>query len=103
MTIYYEEVGESELEATVRAILRDFLALVTLELELVDHDQEVELDQTSEILAGLKYHSSLTNVSVCLEPYIATGVDEIEVDDFFRMLQSDLGPNISVTEFHPPE
>jgi hypothetical protein len=96
--VYYQDVQELDLEDTVRAIVRDFPALVTLELELMDHGC-VELDRTVERLVGLKRHSSMTNVSVFLEPYRAAGVNASAIDDFLRMLQKDLGPKISVTAF----
>jgi hypothetical protein len=94
--IHCQEAEESELEATVRAIVRDFPTLVTLELELVDHSC-VELDRTAEILAGLKCHSSMTNVAIFLRPYKSAGVNAGQVNDFLRMLQKDLGPKLSVT------
>jgi hypothetical protein len=90
--IHCQEAEEAELEATVRAIVRDFPALVTLELELFDHIC-VELGRTAEILSGLKCHSSMTNVAVFLEQK-TSGVDAGQVDDFLQMLQKDLGPKI---------
>lgn len=93
------EAEELELEATVRAIVQDFPALVTLELELTAHNL-IQLDRTSEILAGLRCHSSMTDVAVFLESE-STDVDASQVDDFLRMLQKDLRPQISVTAFLP--
>jgi hypothetical protein len=93
ISIFFSKATESKLEATVRAIVRDFPALVTLELELLQHHC-VELDRTAEILAGLQSHSSMTNVVVSLK-HASAGL-EIEIDDFLRMLQKDLGPQISV-------
>jgi hypothetical protein len=95
--ITHQEGTESQLEATVQAIVRDFPALVTLELELTTH-LEITLERTTEILAGLRKHSSMTNVAVFLE-HTSSDLDSNQVNDFLRMLQKDLGPQISVTEF----
>jgi hypothetical protein len=99
ISILNQEVEEAELEATVRALVRDFPALVTLELELFDHIC-VELGRTAEILSGLQRHPSLMNVALFLER-TSLGMDAGQVDDFLRMLQKDLGPQIFVTAFHP--
>jgi hypothetical protein len=95
--ISYHEATESQLEAAVRAIVRDFPALVTLELELMDH--VVTLERTTEILAVLRCHSSMRNVAVFLEHDASSDLDANQVNDFLRMLQKDLGPQILVTEF----
>jgi hypothetical protein len=87
-------VTETDLEATVRAIVRDFPALVTLELELSAHDC-VTLDRTAEILAGLKCHSSMRKLRIVL--------DAPSSSDSLRILQKDLGSQISVADFHPPD
>ncbi len=41
------------------------------------------------------------NVAVFLERTSSGMEDAGQVDDFFRMLQKDLGPQIAVTAFHP--
>jgi hypothetical protein len=94
LSIFYSEATEADLEGTVQAMVRDFPALVTLELELAFHD--VTLERTTEILAGLRSHSGMANLAVSLE-HTYSDLDANQVDDFLRMLQKDLGPNISVT------
>jgi hypothetical protein len=89
-------VTETDLEATVRAIVRDFPALVTLKLEFREHDC-ITLDRTAEILSGLKCHSSMRNLRIAAH-YTN---DNNEVHDCLRMLQKNLGSQCSVTDFHP--
>jgi hypothetical protein len=92
--VSYSEAEEMELEAMVRALVRDFPALITLELELINHNK-VTLNRTAQVFLGLKRHSTMTNLTLCLQ--LSEQLAD-EVDGFFRMLQQELGPQITLTE-----